>query len=88
MTDYDKLKEQAEEMAKGKKTAELAKLGFIYSYIANHQSTALAQSIDSLKELFTERLDAQGKLIWGLLITIILSIGLTVVAGILRWISG
>lgn len=88
MTDYDKLKEQAEDMAKGKKTAELAKLGFIYSYISNHRSTAMEQAIENIKELFTERLDALTRLVWGLLITIVLSIVLAVVAGILRWISG
>ena len=72
MPDYDKLKEQAEEMAEGKKTAELAKLGFIYSYISNHE----------VRILF-ERVEANTKVLWGLLITIVVAIALAVVGAII-----
>lgn len=68
---YKKLRAEAEEMAKGKKTAELAKLGFIYSYISNHE----------VRILF-ERVEANTKVLWGLLVTIVVAIALAVVGAI------
>ena len=77
MTDYDKLKEQAEDMAKGKKTAELAKLGFIYSYISNHE----------VRILF-ERLEANTRVLWGLLVTIVVAIFLAVAGALFTFYFG
>ena len=68
MSKHDELKEQAEDMAKGKKTAELAKLGFIYSYISNHE----------VRILF-ERVEANTRVLWGLLITIVVALGLAII---------
>ena len=72
MSKHDELKEQAEDMAKGKKTAELAKLGFIYSYISNHE----------VRILF-ERVEANTRVLWGLLVTIVVAIVLAVVGAII-----
>ena len=60
---YDDLKEQAEELAKGKDTDELARLGFIYAYVCNHMSCILE-----------ERLKNQGKLLWSILVVIALGV--------------
>ena len=68
---YKKLRAEAEEMAKGKKTAQLAKMGFIYSYISNHE----------VRILF-ERVEANTKVLWGLLVTIVVAIALAVVGAI------
>ena len=70
MSKHDELKEQAEDMARGKKTAELARLGFIYAYISNHE----------LRIVF-ERLKTQNRLIWGLLIVIVLWFAKSVLVG-------
>jgi len=34
---HDALIEEARELARGKKTAELAEMAFIYAYVANHE---------------------------------------------------
>lgn len=51
--EHDDLKEQAEELAKGKKTADLARLAFIYAYISNHEV-----------RMVWERLGTVEKIIW------------------------
>ena len=68
--DYDELKEQAEELAKGKSTDELALWAFIYSYIANHMST-----------LLSERIENQRKLLWSILVVIALGIVANILIG-------
>ena len=60
---YDKFKEQAEDIAADKSTDDLAKLGFIYAYIANHMTTLLA-----------EQIKRQDKLLWSILI--VLAVGM------------
>lgn len=69
---YKKLRAEAEEMAKGKDTVQLAKMGFIYSYISNHE----------VRILF-ERVEANTKVLWGLLITIVMAVALAVVGAIM-----
>jgi len=68
--DYDELKEQAEELAKGKGTDELALWAFIYAYIANHMST-----------LLSERIENQRKLLWSILVVIALGIVANILIG-------
>ena len=70
MMDYDELKEQAEELAKGKTTDELARWGFIYAYVSNHMSTFLA---DQIKR--------QDKLLWSILIVIALGVVCNILIG-------
>ena len=70
--DYDELKEQAEEFAKGKSTDELARWGFIHSYIANHMSTDLAVVVKTMREVLEERIASLHQLVWSVLIVIVL----------------
>lgn len=67
---YDELKQEAEEMAEGRKTIDLARMAFVYSYIANQE----------LRIVF-ERLGTLSKLVWGLLIVIVLWICKSVLIG-------
>ena len=70
--DYDELKTQAEEFAKGKTTDELARWGFVHSYIANHMSTDLALVVKGMREVLEERIASLHRLVWGVLIVIVL----------------
>jgi len=68
--DYDELKEQAEELAAGKDTNELARWAFIYAYIANHMST-----------LLSERITRQDKLLWSILVVLALGVVCNILIG-------
>ena len=78
--DYDELKEQAEELAKGKSTDELARWGFIHSYIANHMSTDLALVVAAMREVLEERIASLHRLVWSVLIVIVLGVVGTMIA--------
>jgi len=70
--DRDELKEQAEEFARGKSTAELAKWACVHSYIANHMSTDLAIVVGAMREVLEERIESLRRLVWGVLIVIVI----------------
>ena len=90
--DYDKLKAdlkaEAEEFAKGKTTDELAKWGFIHSYIANHMSTDLALVVATMREVLEERIESLRRLVWGVLIALVLGVIATMIAIILTRLIG
>ena len=78
--DYDELKEQAEELAEGKSTDELARRGFIHSYIANHMSTDLTLVVAAMREVLEERIASLHRLVWSVLIVIVLGVVGTMIA--------
>jgi len=78
--DYDELKTQAEEFAKGKTTDELARWGFVHSYIANHMSTDLALVVAAMREVLEERIASLHRLVWSVLIVIVLGVVGTMIA--------
>ena len=43
--DHDDLVKEAEELAQGKKTHDLALMAFIYSYVANHELAYLCKDV-------------------------------------------
>jgi len=46
----DELRAEAEQLAKDKKPADLAKMAFVYSYVANHELRMLLDKLDWVRE--------------------------------------
>ena len=78
--DYEELKAEAEEFAKGRTTDELARWGFVHSYIANHMSTDLALVVAAMREVLEERIASLHRLVWSVLIVIVLGVVGTMIA--------
>ena len=72
MSKHDELIEEAEKLAASMKQADKIDRGFVYSFVANHEL-----------QILIERVYANTKLLWGLLITIVVAIALAVVGAII-----
>lgn len=72
MSKHDELIEEAEKLAASMKQADKIDRGFVYSFVANHEL-----------QILIERVYANTKLLWGLLITIVAAIALAVVGAII-----
>jgi len=75
--EHNDLVKEAEQLAEGKTKGELAKLAFVYSYVANHE---LAMVI--------ERLSSLSRLVWGILLALVLGLGTAVIAMIFKSLGG
>ena len=75
--EHNDLVKEAEGLAEGKKTPELARLSFVYSYVANHE---LAMVI--------ERLGGLTKLVWGILLALVLTLGSAVIGMVFKALGG
>jgi len=75
--DHDDLVKQAEELAEGKKGPELARMAFVYAYVGNHE---LAMVI--------ERLSALSRLVWGILLALVLTLGSAVIGMVFKVLGG
>lgn len=71
MSKHDELIEEAEKLAASMKQADKIDRGFVYSFVANHEL-----------QILIERVYANTKLLWGLLLTIVMAIALAVVGAI------
>lgn len=72
MSKHDELIKEAEKLAASMKQADKIDRGFVYSFVANHEL-----------QILIERVYANTKLLWGLLITIVVAIALAIVGAII-----
>ena len=77
MKAHDDLIKEAEKLAASMKQADKIDRGFVYSFVANHEL-----------QILIERVYANTKLLWGLLITIVMAIALAVVGAIIAVVFG
>ena len=75
--EHDDLVRQAEEMAEGKKPPELARLAFVYAYVANHELAMVMEKLAGLT-----------KLVWGILLTLVLTLGSAVIGMVFKVLGG
>jgi len=75
--EHDDLVKQGEELAEGKKVPELARMAFVYAYVGNHE---LAMVI--------ERLSALSRLVWGILLALVLTLGSAVIGMVFKVLGG
>ena len=68
MSKHDDLIKEAEKLAASMKQADKIDRGFVYSFVANHEL-----------QILIERVYANTKLLWGLLITIVVALGLAII---------
>jgi len=61
----------------GKKVPELARMAFVYAYVANHELS-----------MVMERLDGLTKLVWGILLALVLTLGSAVIGMIFKTLGG
>jgi hypothetical protein len=47
----DELRQEAEQLAKGKKTAELSRMAFVHAYVANHELRVVCERLDHLERI-------------------------------------
>jgi hypothetical protein len=75
--EHDDLVKQAEELAEGKEMPELARLAFVYAFVANHELA-----------LVMEKLGGLTKLVWGILLALVLTLGSAVIGMIFKALGG
>ena len=75
--EHDDLVRQAEKLAGDMKQAELARWGFIYSYVANHELVLVIEKLASLS-----------KLVWGILLALVLTLGSAVIGMVFKVLTG
>jgi len=75
--EHDDLVKEAEKLADAMEEPELARWGFIHSYVTNHE---LAMVI--------ERLSSLSKLVWGILLALVLTLGSAVIGMVFKVLGG
>jgi len=77
VSQHDDLVKEGEGLAEGKKVPELARMAFVYAYVANHELS-----------MVMERLDGLTKLVWGILLALVLTLGSAVIGMIFKTLGG
>uniref|UniRef100_A0A6M3MBG4 Uncharacterized protein n=1 Tax=viral metagenome TaxID=1070528 RepID=A0A6M3MBG4_9ZZZZ len=75
--EHDDLVKEAEKLAEEKTKGELAKLAFVYAYVANHELVLVIEKLASLS-----------KLVWGILLALVLTLGSAVIGMVFKVLSG
>ena len=75
--EHDDLVKEAEKLAEEKTKGELAKLAFVYAYVANHELVLVIEKLASLS-----------KLVWGILLALVLTLGSAVIGMVFKLLSG
>ena len=75
--EHDDLVKEAEALAEGKTKGELAKLAFVYSYVANHELAMVMEKLAGLT-----------KLVWGILLALVLTLGSAVIGMVFKVLGG